>query len=68
MMAVWKRAMAGGVVDGGCKIGEEIFETASKKRGGERVQITRFYSNMSQCRFDVFTPSAGEKLVEIKTV
>ena len=46
MMAVWKRAMAGGVVDGGCKIGEEIFETASKKRGRERVLISGFYSNM----------------------
>ena len=44
MMAVWKRAMAEGVVDGGYKMGE-IFKTASKKRGGERVQITCFYSN-----------------------
>ena len=47
---------------------EKIFETASWKRGGDRVQITRFYSNMSQCRFDVVTPSAGETLVESKTV
>ena len=70
MMAVWKRAMAGGVVDGGCKIGEEIFETASKKRGGERVQITRFYSNMFRCLFDVFfrhsADSARERSVRYR--
>jgi len=46
--------MAEGVVDGGYKMGEEIFKTASKKRGGVRVQITRFYSNMFRCLFDVF--------------
>ena len=39
---------------------ERIFETASKRRGGERDRITRFYSNMFYYLLDVFFGQSTE--------